>query len=161
MGMFCTLTFLALLMPSLLCAGELLREDDPRTSATPDRSAATSTSTPPPKSPPSGNAIATATSGAKTPTERSGKKRPGPTHSPRDPGKSMASIDANLRESPKTPSCSSNSTEMERLKPIRFDAPPGSPMSTPPHQHFPPTFERLSLEAPLPSPPTCNKRDLN
>ena len=35
MGMFCTLTFLALLMPSLLCAGELLREDDPRTSPTP------------------------------------------------------------------------------------------------------------------------------
>jgi hypothetical protein len=35
MGMFCTLTFLALLMPSLLCAGELLREDDPRTSAIP------------------------------------------------------------------------------------------------------------------------------
>jgi len=126
-----------------------------------DRSAATSTSTPPPNSPPSGNAIATATSGAKTPTERSVKKRPGPTHSPRDPGKSMASIDANQSESPKTPSCSSNSTEMERSKPIRFVAPPGLRMSTPPHQHFPPTFERQTLEAPLPNPPTSNKRDLN
>ena len=35
MGMFCRLTLLALLMPSLLCAGEVLREDDPRTSAIP------------------------------------------------------------------------------------------------------------------------------
>ena len=161
MGMFCTLTFLALLMPSLLCAGELLREDDPRTSPTPRQVGRNLYLYSTPKESTFWKCDSDGNEWRKDTYGTIWKKEAGA-----DPfAKGSWEIDGfDRRQSTRIAQDSVMQFQLNRDGTVKTDSIRRTSWIAnvdPTPQHFPPTFERQSLEAPLPSPPTCNKRDLN